>query len=275
MNFSNADSTQKQAIKNSVITIEAEDGLTPNQQTSHLLRAIQRGRQSAPLPNLNDCKKITFGVCFSSLFVTGLWQNFGFTVQAYNASLQFIQDAFQLKAPAWVGAGFSFVNLTTSIGFSIKGLESLYDILLQQFNGIGSLECKIMPNLYFGITAIFCITALFSGTGSDQSSYLGWKQVSDEYGGEVAAWVAGIAANIGAALAYNLPQCLFLVNRILQAVIDRSDSSENKADQVFAGNLKTWINIVENMPLDAAEVLYDQSHEDCSEEPEAKQQQRR
>jgi len=264
--FSNANTTQRQEIKNAILSDEEHGAATSDQQTAHLLTAIRRGRQTVPTPELDGSKKTAFRVCFSSLFATGLFQNFGFTVQSYNASLQFLHDAFQFKAPVWIGIGFSFVNLLTSVGFSIKGLGSLYDILLQLFSGTGSLEKKLIPNLYLGITALFCITALFSGTGSDQASYLAWKQVSNQLGGEAAAWVAGIAANIGAALAYNLPQCLFLVDRIMQVVINRSNSLENKEDLIFTDNIKTWIEIIENLPLEAVEVLYDQSREGSSEQ---------
>ena len=265
--FSNADEKERQQIREAIQTRDKEQ--TNGCSLSGLINAIKYGENITALPRLYDHSAIKFclfNAAYSLLFITGMWQNFGFTVQAYNGGIQFL-SRFQsiekwlqgsTQAKAWTGGFFALTNLGCSIGYSISGLKSLYTSMLLGFHGKGSLEYNLEPTLYLGVCLLFTVPAVFSGTGSFAASVDGWNQVMNhsqnntaDQQNDPALWVSGWGANVGAALAYNLPQCLFLVDRILQTVIKRKEDPEKQKDLTFVNNLDTLVELVKTMKPEA------------------------
>lgn len=198
--------------------------------------------------NARDLEQSTpdyFGRTWCSfLTAAGLILNFGLVVESYNGGRKLL-DSFEF------GCLCALLTAMPTLGFSMKGFLKLNDIRDRIHRGAKTLESTIHPLKYTLLSSISLVFALFSGFTVDEAGYESWMQVFQGFGGELAGFISGVIHNIGGALSFNLPQCLFFSQRCVETHIKtQKNNFESKRQILFNECLKNLTQIFEKMSLE-------------------------
>lgn len=159
-------------------------------------------------------------ILFIPVSLTAAWQNVGFTIESYNASLTFLNLIKQANDTIWAKifaifmAGF---NLLPCIYFTIDSCKISHESII--YFTIDS--CKSRSNGYHNspsnsnwcikpLILIAVMMAMVSGFTSDQANY-------NAFANPTWAYISGIIGNIGVVMGYNLPQVIQLINRFFSS----------------------------------------------------------
>ncbi len=183
---------------------------------------------------------------FSLLAFCGVVANVGYAGLTYQGGLALIDNVFF----GWLSA---ILHLIPSIGFTIKGIQSLWGTLQEIEQSTCVLERIELPKMYLTWCVVSTVFALFSGFTGDGAGYETWMDYFSAWGGETMAIVMGIIHNIGIALVYNLPQCLYFAQRMVDLYIlktrDKEIDDNVRSDVQFVNGLKETARLIRRMPL--------------------------
>ncbi len=202
----------------------------------------------------SGCFKLNIRLSYAVLAFTGIASNFGFAVASYEGGRKLVDTA----GFGWICA---LMNIIPSLGFSIKGLLSLWGWLGSIERGERSMGRVEMPATYLTACVLSIIFASFSGFSGDEAGYESWQKYCSALGGEVGAVISGIVHNIGSAFAFNLPFCIYFVQRVVGIYLMKRNT-ENDVDKnvkqhlVFVESLKTIADIFEKMPMEVCKYFF-------------------
>ncbi len=184
-------------------------------------------------------------ILFYILTATSFWANGGYIVDSYNGG----KKLWDNNGWGWFCA---ILHMIPGIGFTMKGIINVKQRMLTDQK---SLERNEMPITYGVLCTLMVLFAIYSGYTADEMGYQGWLQViSDD---KTAATISGVISNIGTALMFNLPQCLFLAQRIIEIYLMKFTTENDVQDDiVFAQNVSNLARILQKMPMNVCENFF-------------------
>lgn len=185
------------------------------------------------------------------LAACGAWQNLGYIADSY-------EGAKEIYDEDWWGILAAVLHAIPGFGFSIKGLMTLWSMGGLFLAGMKPLVRNEAPYWYFSLTAITTLFALFSGFTADGMNNEAYAKY---IGGETGALISGVCANIGTALTFNLPQCLYFVRHAIELGFMKGSSNNNVRQHfAFVEELGRFADVLRKMPMSVCDDFF--NHED-------------
>ncbi|WP_423063387.1 hypothetical protein [Candidiatus Paracoxiella cheracis] len=184
---------------------------------------------------------------FMMLAACGMWQNLGYIADS-------CKGAEKIYDKGWWGILAAVLHAIPGFGFSIKGLMTLWSMGGLFLAGMKPLVRNEAPYWYFSLTAITTLFALFSGFTADGMNNEAYAKY---IGGETGALISGVCANIGTALTFNLPQCLYFVRHAIELGFMKGSSNDN-VRQHFAlvKELGHFADVLRKMPMSVCDDFF-------------------
>lgn len=202
---------------------------------------------------------------------TSVIQLLSYAVQAFNSG-ELIEKDTGIDMHHLPGASISCITLLVSLGFVIMLLGELQSILESVVYKEPAIQQQISPRLFTYTYAILGSMALFSATGSDVAGYNSFTQVFSPTcnnhsptiantssnpscpGVKASAQTWALLSNAGAAI-YNFMMLTFLINRGIEAVIERKGVDAEKEQLRFSKNLSKLIYVARNCRPDIPAII--------------------